>query len=84
MLQRSLFVTLVRMTETFESERQSVHRALLARQEEIIFHAGHDHLTGLPNRDLIVDRIEQLLVQHNRFGVLPDFPWVSNADLRAR
>jgi diguanylate cyclase (GGDEF)-like protein len=68
MLQRSLFVTLVRMTETFESERQSVHRALLDRQEEIIFHASHDQLTGLPNRDLIVDRIEQLLVQHNRFG----------------
>jgi len=68
MLQRSLFVTLVRMTETFESERQSVHRALLDRQEEIIFHGSHDKLTGLPNRDLIVDRIEQLLVQHNRFG----------------
>ena len=68
MLQRSLFVTLVRMTETFESERQSVYRALLDRQEEIIFHASHDQLTGLPNRDLIVDRIEQLLVQHNRFG----------------
>jgi diguanylate cyclase (GGDEF)-like protein len=68
MLQRSLFVTLVRMTETFESERQSVHRALLDRQEEIVFHASHDQLTGLPNRDLIVDRIEQLLVQHNRFG----------------
>jgi len=68
MLQRSLFVTLVRMTETFESERQSVHRTLLERQDEIIFHASHDQLTGLPNRDLIIDRIEQLLVQHNRFG----------------
>ena len=68
MLQRSLHVTLVRMTEAFEVERQLVHQALVARQEEVIFQASHDVLTGLPNRDLIIDRIEQLLVRHGRFG----------------
>jgi diguanylate cyclase (GGDEF)-like protein len=68
MLQRSLRVTLVRMTESFETERQMVQQALVARQEEVIFQASHDVLTGLPNRGLILDRIEQLLLRHGRFG----------------
>jgi diguanylate cyclase (GGDEF)-like protein len=68
MLQRSLYTTLVRMTEAFEVERQNSYRELVAHQERITFEANHDAMTGLPNRALIVDRIEQLLTRHGRFG----------------
>jgi diguanylate cyclase (GGDEF)-like protein len=63
MLQRSLDVTLVRMCESFEAERQKAHEELSRRQEELAFLATHDSLTGLPNRTLIRDRIEQMLVR---------------------
>ena len=67
MLQRSLYTTLVRMTEAFEVERQNSHRELVA-QSRMAFEANHDAMTGLPNRALIIDRIEQLLARHGRFG----------------
>jgi diguanylate cyclase (GGDEF)-like protein len=66
MLQRSLDVTLVRMCESFESERQRAHEELARRQEELAFMATHDSLTGLPNRTLILDRVEQMLVRARR------------------
>jgi len=66
MLQRSLNVTLVRMCESFETERQLAHTELTRRQEELAFMATHDSLTGLPNRTLILDRIEQMLVRSRR------------------
>ncbi len=56
MLRRSLNVTLVRMCESFEAERRRT-------DEELTFLATHDALTGLPNRTLIVDRVEQMLVR---------------------
>jgi diguanylate cyclase (GGDEF)-like protein len=59
MFQRSLNVTLVRMCETFEAERQRA-------DEELAFMATHDSLTGLPNRTLILDRTEQMLVRSRR------------------
>jgi diguanylate cyclase (GGDEF)-like protein len=66
MLQRSLNVTLVRMCESFESDRQSADEELEHRQRELAFLATHDALTGLPNRTLILDRVEQLMMRARR------------------
>jgi diguanylate cyclase (GGDEF)-like protein len=68
MLQRSLDVTLVRMCQSFEEERKRAHDELARRQEELAFLATHDPLTGLPNRTLILDRVEQMLVRSRRSG----------------
>ena len=66
MLQRSLNVTLVRMCESFEAERRCADQELGRRQEELAFMATHDSLTGLPNRTLILDRTEEMLVRSRR------------------
>jgi diguanylate cyclase (GGDEF)-like protein len=66
MLQRSLNVTLVRMCESFEAERQRAEQELAHRQRELAFLATHDSLTGLPNRTLILDRVEQLMMRARR------------------
>ena len=66
MLQITLDVTLVKMCEVFESERQQTDEELARRQEELAFMATHDTLTGLPNRTLIMDRGEQMVVRSRR------------------
>jgi diguanylate cyclase (GGDEF)-like protein len=66
MLQRSLNVTLVRMCESFEEERTRAEEELARRQHELAFLATHDALTGLPNRTLILDRVEQLMLHARR------------------
>ena len=66
MLQRSLDVTLVRMCESFESERRRGDEQLTRRQRELAFLATHDALTDFPNRTLILDRVEQMLIRARR------------------
>lgn len=54
--------------------RVSVALAARAREAELVFLAHHDDLTGLPNRTLLRDRLQQQIAQqqyaHNRFGLL--------------
>jgi diguanylate cyclase (GGDEF)-like protein len=66
MVQRTLDVTLVRMCEAFEQERARITDELTRRDEELMFMTTHDSLTGLPNRTLILDRSEQMLVRARR------------------
>jgi diguanylate cyclase (GGDEF)-like protein len=61
MVQRTADVTHVRMCESFEIERARTDDELASRQQELAFIATHDHLTGLPNRTLILDRGVQML-----------------------
>jgi diguanylate cyclase (GGDEF)-like protein len=69
MVQLTLDVTLVRMSEVFETERQRTDEELARRQEELAFMATHDALTGLPNRTLIIDRTEQMLARARRYQI---------------
>ncbi|HLM85281.1 MAG TPA: EAL domain-containing protein [Solirubrobacteraceae bacterium] len=66
MVQMSVEFNLLRMCECFESERQRTDHELARREEELAFLATHDPLTGLPNRTLIVDRVEQMLARSIR------------------
>jgi len=65
-LQLSLEFSLLRMCECFEVERTRTDEELKRREEELSFLATHDPLTGLPNRTLILDRVEQMLVRSAR------------------
>ena len=52
------------------SERSRLKVLVHERTQALHFQATHDTLTGLPNRALIVDRIDQLLVRNRRRGTL--------------
>jgi diguanylate cyclase (GGDEF)-like protein len=70
MLRRSLSVTLVRMCEACEAERTRADEEHTQYEQELEFMATHDELTKLPNRALIIDRLEQMLVR-SRHSHLP-------------
>jgi len=65
-LQLSLEFALVHMAKCFDSEREKTDEELAHREEELAFMATHDSLTGLPNRTLIQDRVEQMLARAAR------------------
>jgi diguanylate cyclase (GGDEF)-like protein len=65
-LQLSLEFSLLRMCECYEKERRHTDEELTRREEELSFLATHDPLTGLPNRTLILDRVEQMLARSRR------------------
>jgi diguanylate cyclase (GGDEF)-like protein len=63
MLEVSLRMTIVEVCEAFDAQRALVDEELQRRQQELTFMATHDPLTGLPNRALVVDRLEQMLLR---------------------
>jgi diguanylate cyclase (GGDEF)-like protein len=67
-LQLSLEFSLLRMCECFEAERRKTDEELGRREEELAFLATHDSLTALPNRTLVLDRVEQMLARSRRLN----------------
>jgi diguanylate cyclase (GGDEF)-like protein len=66
MLQLAVEFSLLRMCQCFEEVRKSTDEQLAHREAELAFMATHDPLTDLPNRTLIVDRVEQMLARSAR------------------
>jgi len=65
-VQLSLEFSLVKMSKCFDTERERTDAELARREQELSFMATHDALTGLPNRTLIRDRLEQMLARSTR------------------
>jgi len=63
MIETSLRLTLVQLCDYFDAERGRTDQELKRRQDELTFMATHDTLTGLPNRALILDRLQQMLLR---------------------
>ncbi|WP_331775057.1 cache domain-containing protein [Sulfurospirillum sp. 1612] len=50
------------------TEKKKYHDQLIASEKELVFLAHNDALTSLPNRLLLLDRIQQAVAHHHRYG----------------
>jgi diguanylate cyclase (GGDEF)-like protein len=68
-----LYVLAVAFNDMVETVGRSI-RELVQREDTILYQAHYDHLTGVPNRLLILDRLSQLISEaardQNLVGVL--------------
>ncbi|HET9078764.1 MAG TPA: EAL domain-containing protein [Acidimicrobiales bacterium] len=57
---------IVGVIRSFETARRSLEEELSAERERLAHNAVHDTLTGLPNRTLLTDRLDQLLPRRSQ------------------
>ncbi|HEX4670230.1 MAG TPA: EAL domain-containing protein [Solirubrobacterales bacterium] len=87
MVERSCDASLVRMAGKFDGERRRLQLKLAAEQEKLAHLAQHDSLTGLANRRLLAERLEQVLESNRSGGIgvavcfvdLDDFKAINDA-----
>jgi diguanylate cyclase (GGDEF)-like protein len=62
--------SIVNMVRQFDTAHRRLQKQLAAERELLAHNAVHDCLTGLPNRTLLVDRLDQLVSgqSHRRLG----------------